>query len=118
MEKNDYFYFLIFFSDYDKYEWRLGRPFVNKYNFMIDQDGKKVMFYSEKEEVSLPGVQSKSLVVLLVVLIIIFLLLGFFFGRKIYKSKFKKPINILDDNFDYTIDPNNNEIEMSKKLSD
>ena len=118
VEKNDYFYFLIFFSDYNKYEWRLGRPFVNKYNFMIDQDGKKVMFYSEKEEVSLPGVQSKSLVVLLVVLIIIFLLLGFFFGRKIYKSKFKKPINILDDNFDYTIDPNNNEIEMSKKLSD
>ena len=118
VEKDDYFYFLIFFSNYQKYDWRLGRPFVNKYNFMMDQDGKKVLFYSEKEEISLPGVQSKSLVVILIILIIVFLVLGFVFARRIYKSKFKKPMNILEDNFEYTIDPNNSEIEMSKKLYD
>ena len=118
VEKNDYFYFLIFFNNYQKYDWRLGRPFVNKYNFMMDQDGKKVLFYSEKEEIILPGVQSKSLVVILIILIIVFLVLGFVFARRIYKSKFKKPINILDDNFEYTIDSNNSEIEMSKKLYD
>ena len=116
VEKDDYFYFLIFFSNFQKYDWRLGRPFVNKYNFMVDQDGKKVMFYSEKEEISLPGVQSKSLVIILIVLIIIFLGLGFFFARRIYKSKFKKPINIIDDTFEYTEEQNNNEIEMSKRL--
>ena len=115
VEKDDYFYFLIFFSNYQKYEWKLGRPFVNKYNFMVDQDGKKVMFYSEKEEVSLPGVQSKSLVVILIVLIIIFLCLGFFFARKIYKSKFKKHINVIEEPFEYHPEQNN-EIEMSKKL--
>ena len=118
VEKDDYFYFLIFFSNYQKYDWRLGRPFLNKYNFMMDQDGKKVLFYSEKEEISLPGVQSKSLVVILIILIIVFLVLGFVFARRIYKSKFKKPMNILEDNFEYTIDPNNSEIEMSKKLYD
>jgi hypothetical protein len=118
VEKNDYFYFLIFFNNYQKYDWRLGRPFVNKYNFMMDQDGKKVLFYSEKEEIILPGVQSKSLVVILIILIIVFLVLGFVFARRIYKSKFKKPMNILEDNFEYTIDPNNSEIEMSKKLYD
>ena len=118
VEKDDYFYFLIFFSNYQKYDWRLGRPFVNKYNFMVDQDGKKVMFYSEKEEISLPGVQSKSLVVILIILIIIFLGLGFFFARRIYKSKFKKPINILEDTFEYTQEQDKNEIEMSKKLYD
>ena len=84
----------------------------------MDQDGKKVLFYSEKEEISLPGVQSKSLVVILIILIIVFLVLGFVFARRIYKSKFKKPMNILEDNFEYTIDPNNSEIEMSKKLYD
>ena len=118
VEKDDYFYFLIFFSNYQKYDWRLGRPFLNKYNFMMDQDGKKVLFYSEKEEISLPGVQSKSLVVILIILIIVFLVLGFVFARRIYKSKFKKPMNILEDNFEYTIEPNNSEIEMSKKLYD
>ena len=118
VEKPDYYYFLIFFSDYSKYEWRLGRPFVNKYNFMLDQDGKKIMFYSEQEKIELPGVQSKSLVILLIVLIIIFLLIGIFLGRKIYKTKIKKHINILDDNFDYSLESENKEIEMSKKLYD
>ena len=116
VEKDNYFYFLIFFSDYNKYDWRLGRPFLKKYNFMLDQDGKKILFYSEKEEISLPGVQSKSLVFLLIILIIIFLFVGILLARKIYKTKIKKHMNILDDNFDYSIQPANNEIEMSKKL--
>lgn len=49
VEKEDYFYFLIFFSDYNKYDWRLGRPFMNKYNFMVDQDGKKYYFILKKK---------------------------------------------------------------------
>lgn len=116
VEKEDYFYFLIFFSDYNKYDWRLGRPFMNKYNFMVDQDGKKILFYSEKEDVVIPGVKSKSLVILLIALIMIFLLLGVFLARKIYKTKIKKQLNILDDNFEYSMEQNNSEIEMTKKL--
>ena len=116
VEKEDYYYFLIYFSDYHKYTWILGKPFLNKYNFMFDQDAKKILFYSEKEEIVLPGVQSTTLIVLLIILIIIFLFLGFFFARKIYKTKFKKHINILDDNFDYSIQAEKNEIEMSKKI--
>ena len=116
VEKKDYFYFLIFFSDYHKYVWRLGRPFLNKYNFMVDQEEKKVFFYSEKEEVVLPGFQSKYLVILLLILIIIFLFLGFFIARKLYRTKIKKHMNILDDNFDYTIQSSKSEIEMSKKI--
>ena len=116
VEKEDYYYFLIYFSDYHKYTWILGKPFLNKYNFMFDQDAKKILFYSEKEEIVLPGVQSTTLIVLLIILIIIFLFLGFFFARKIYKTKFKKHINILDNNFDYSIQAEKNEIEMSKKI--
>ena len=116
VEKDGYFYFLIFFGDYHKYVWRLGKPFLNKYNFMIDQDENKIFFYSEKEEVVLPGFQKKYLVVLLIILIIIFLLLGFLIGRKLYKTKIKKHMNILDDNFDYTIQSSKSEIEMSKKI--
>ena len=119
VEKDDYVYFLIFFNDFYKYDWRLGRPFLNKYNFMIDQDGKKVLFYSEKEEIVLPGLKKKSVVFLLIFLIIVFLLLGILLGRKIYKTKmYRKHANILEDNFDYTIqdESNNKEIEMSKKL--
>ena len=116
VEKGNYYYFLIFFSVYNKYDWRLGRPFLNKYNFMLDQDGKKILFYSEKEDIIIQGVQSRSLVFLLIVLIIIFSLVGILLARKIYKTKIKKHMNILDDNFDYSIQPTSNEIEMSKKL--
>ena len=119
VEKDDYFYFLIYFSDYSKYDWVLGSPFLKKYTFMVDQDGKKILFYSEKEEIDLPGMQKKSLVILLIALIIIFLMLGIFLARKIYKTKIKKHMNILDDNFDYSIQSSGNEgneIEMSKKL--
>ena len=83
---------------------------------MLDQDAKKILFYSEKEEVVLQGVQSTTLIILLIILIIIFLFLGFFFARKIYKTKFRKHMNFLDDNFDYSIEPEKNEIEMSKKM--
>ena len=116
VEKEDYYYFLIYFSDYYKYDWILGKPFLKKYNFMLDQDAKKILFYSEKEEVVLQGVQSTTLIILLIILIIIFLFLGFFFARKIYKTKFRKHMNFLDDNFDYSIEPEKNEIEMSKKM--
>ena len=120
VEKDDYVYFLIFFNDFYKYDWRLGRPFLNKYNFMVDQDGKKVLFYSEKEEIIVPGLQKKSLVFILIFLIVVFLLLGVLIGRKIYRTKIiRKHVNILDDNFDYSIQDDSNkntEIEMSKKL--
>jgi uncharacterized protein YneF (UPF0154 family) len=46
----------------------------------------------------------------------IFLLLGVFLARKIYKTKIKKQLNILDDNFEYSMEQNNSEIEMTKKL--
>jgi len=116
VEKGDYYYFLIFFSVYNKYDWRLGKPFLNKYNFMLDQDGKKILFYSEKEEVAIQGIQSKSLIILLIILIIIFLLIGILLARKIYKTKIKKHMNILEDNFEYSIQPASKEFEMSKKL--
>jgi len=77
---------------------------------------KKILFYSEKEYVVIPGVKSKSLVILLIALIMIFLLLGVFLARKIYKTKIKKQLNILDDNFEYSMEQNNSEIEMTKKL--
>ena len=83
---------------------------------MVDQDENKIFFYSEKEEVVLPGFQKKYLVILLIILIIIFLLLGFLIARKLYKTKIKKHMNILDDNFDYTIQASKSEIEMSKKI--
>ena len=57
-----------------------------------------------------------AIVGIIIVGLIIFLFVGILLARKIYKTKIKKHMNILDDNFDYTIQPANNEIEMSKKL--
>ena len=122
VEKENYFYFLIFFGySKDRYNWKLGRPFLNKYNFMVEQDGKKIFLYSEKEEeIIIPGIrkqsspikQKKPLLFLVIFLIILLLFLGFLFAKNINKVKIKKHKNILDDNLDYSLSSG---IEMTKK---
>lgn len=94
---------------------------MNKYNFMVEQDGKKIFLYSEKEEeIIIPGIrkqsspikQKKSLLFLVIFLIILMLFLGFLFAKNINKVKIKKHKNILDDNLDYSLSSG---IEMTKK---
>ena len=122
VEKENYYYFLIFFGySNNRYDWKLGKPFLDKYNFMVDQDGKKILFYSEKQkDVIIPGVQNisvsgqnkKSLILLVILLIIIVLILCAFLGKNIHKTKIRKHKNIFDNNLEYSLSSG---IEMTKK---
>ena len=44
IEKYDKIVLMIFFDDYP-YEWYLGKPFLRKYSFLIQQDSNIVGFY-------------------------------------------------------------------------
>ena len=88
---------------------------------MIDQDGKKILFYSEKQkDIIIPGIQNisvsgqnkKSLILLVILLIIIVLILCAFLGKNIHKTKIRKHKNIFDNNLEYSLSSG---IEMTKK---
>jgi len=124
VEKDDYYLFLIFFGySKNKYNWQLGRPFLNKYNFMIDQDGKKIYLYSKKEEEkdflspeiqkqSESVIQKKAIIVFAVILIIIVLIFGFVLLKKLNMTKIKKHKNIFEEDLNYSLSSG---IEMIKK---
>jgi hypothetical protein len=123
IEKDEYVFCLMIFDDYKKYEWKLGKPFIKKYAFMLDQDGKTLYFYSVIDEVIIQGVKSTGLIFMIFVLLIVFSFLGFILGRKIYRSKYKKHANVLEDSFEYNSSDDfkyekgkGSEIEMRNKL--
>ena len=118
IEKNGYIFCLIIFDDFKRYQWTLGKPFLKKYHFMIEQDAKKIYFYSKKDEIVIPGMKKNFLYFVVILLSAIFLVLGIILGRKIYRINSVKPINVLDDDFDY-FTPQKTEtkmIEMSNHL--
>ena len=49
LKKNGKLYFLVTFGNGWKwyYSWTLGKPFMKKYNFLFDQDGKQILYYNE-----------------------------------------------------------------------
>ena len=122
VEKDGYVFCLMIFDDYKKYEWKLGKPFVKKYAFMLDQDGKTLYFYSVIDKVIIQGVKSAGLIFMIFVLLIVFSFLGFILGRKIYRSKYKKHANVLEESFEYNssdefkYEKPSKEIEMKNKL--
>lgn len=122
IEKNGYIYCLMVFDDFKKNSWRLGKPFLDKYTFMIDEEAKKILFYSVKDQIKVRGMKKSSLVAVTFFLVIIFSFLGFILARKIYRIHIRKIRNILDDDFEYNTPEkkykNRRNIEMSKKLYD
>ena len=49
LKKNGKLYFLIIFGINWKwqYSWTFGKPFMKKYNFLYDQDGKQIFYYDK-----------------------------------------------------------------------
>lgn len=87
-EKNDYVYFLLFYSSSQKNKWILGKPFLKKYPFVFDPDLKNVGFYSS---FLLTGIKYKTIIKIAIILCVIFVIIGLLVGRKKYKiHKIKK----------------------------
>ena len=109
IEKYDKIVLMIFFDDYP-YEWYLGKPFLRKYSFLINQDSKIVGFYKRDETKNKNSNDNDNIknnedyillkIILIVIGIIILLSLGIFIGKYFYKGKTKKK-NIIDEDYDY-----------------
>ena len=117
LKKNGKLYFLIVFGQNWKwhYSWTLGKPFMKKYNFLFDQDGKQIYYYEKKESESL--VENKSFIIFLYIgifiLLIVIGLLGYYLFKLIKQRK--KMLYELDDEFDYNADSNNEDNKNMNK---
>ena len=87
-KKDEYVYFLLFYSSSQKSKWTLGKPFLKKYPFIFNPDSKEIGFYSS---FLLNGIKFKTVFIIVVVFSIIFIIIGLLIGRKKYKiHKIKK----------------------------
>ena len=111
LKKNGKLYFLVAFGQTWRwmYHWKLGKPFMKKYNFVFDEDGKQILYYEPIESPSI--METKNFAVFIwigigVLVVIIGVLI--FVLTRILKER-KKLMYELEDDFDYTTGDNNNE---------
>jgi len=100
VEKDGKYFFLIVFpvNDNNKY-WKLGKPFLKKFQFIFDQDKKLIGFY--KNIYNNIYNNDIKIIFLFFLCIIIILLLGIFIFIFQKNNKRRKRINEIDDGFDY-----------------
>ena len=114
-------YFLIIYDKFRPNFWMLGKIFLEKYLFNFDMETKRISFYKDKnnigsdtnkEENSLNKILLTNLIWLLIV--IVTGVVGFLIGKKLYKSIRKKRAYELDDNYDYSLNGENNSKDNEK----
>ena len=102
-EKGNFIFFKIFFDEKDEYMWRLGKPFLVKYFFSFNFEGKTISFYDigENKDVNDKLLSNKTILIILIVIIlgIVFLIVGYFFGKYIFicKKKNKKAEELIEN---------------------
>ena len=114
-EKDDYVYFLLFYSTIQKNKWTLGKPFLKKYPFIFNPDTKDIGFYSS---FLLTGVKFKTVLIITIFISVVFIIIGLLIGRKKYKiNKIKKQQalemtnNTISNSYYKSIEMNENNLE-------
>ena len=113
--EGNYIYLNILF-DYGKSYWVLGKPFSLKYQFVFDQDSKKIGLYKNvHKKIYINNNDKKyhldkiSKIFIIIVFSLCLIFLGFYLGKKIYQIKRKLRANEMDDNYDYINESNNDD---------
>ena len=112
IEKYDKLILLIFFEETGS-TWKMGKPFLKKYSFIMNHDMKTVGFYKNfgkiKDQATNNEKPKKNLALTIVVIalgVIVLVALGILIGKYLFKKR--KRINTIDDEYDYsgTMDDN------------
>ena len=98
-EKNNKYFFKIIF-DRNNNQWKLGKPFLQKYVFVYDYDSQDIGFYNNRD--SKESKMKKIINILIHIIIIVAILallycLGVFLGIKIY-NKAVDAEKVVDEN--------------------
>lgn len=103
------FFLIVFYKNNPTGSFILGKVFLQKYFFSFDNELKKIFFYKENNDnswntenikVELHWYNSNKAITFLIILIFIFSIIGFYTGRRVYKRRKKKIIE-LEDQYDF-----------------
>ena len=104
-------------------KWYLGKPFLKKYYFIINQEAKAIGLYrniindynpDKKKPSDKSFFKNTSFKIIIIIIQIIILLVSVIIIGKYYFGEKKKPINTMEDEYDYST--NNNEIFYSPNV--
>jgi hypothetical protein len=109
-KQDKYVYILLIFEENINTDWTLGLPFLQKYQFSVNVDSKKISFYKKFENYEKKNEDKKGYlyIILIIILFIILLVTGIYIGIIINKNKRKTRKNELNDNYDYVINNDKN----------
>ena len=110
-------YYLLVYDLYRPNEWYFGRTFLEKYAFNYNMEPKEIGFYkpgniNNKNKDKEDKDDSKNILIINLIwigVLIIVLVVFFFIGKKILSKMRKKRANELEDDYDYTVNGENNE---------
>ena len=110
IEKDGKYFFKIIFDKNNNMQWKLGKPFLQKYTLYYDYDAKTIGFYNQ----DLPGSKRRNIIsniflnIFYAIVICVFGYVGFFYGKKAYDKVRKRRIYEIDDNYEYKKDESTN----------
>ena len=122
--QNDKYYFLIIYSTFSGSYWKLGKPFLKKYQITLDLDSKKIFFYDtslkdDKKEDAAINKDNYLIhwreILLIVFCSILFIILLIVLIKKKKKNRKKRANELKDDDYEYTgIDNANQNTEANQ----
>ena len=124
--ENNKYYFLIIYSTFSGSYWKLGKPFLKKYQITLDLDSKLIYFYDsfkkynkenndKIEDGDLYTINLKE-ILLITLCCFLFVILFVVLIKGIKKSRKKRAHELKDDEYDYTGSDNINTDNESNKI--
>ena len=115
LEQGDYVYCLLYFQFYGN-DWKIGRPFLKKYQFSFNFDKKYIQYYVENEEPDL-GIPLYIFILAIIGTVVVlcicfYLLFKFYLKDKCFRKK--KVNELTDDDFEYTSKNDQNKENQDK----
>ena len=124
--ENNKYYFLIIYSTFSGSYWKLGKPFLKKYQITLDLDSKLIYFYDsfkkydkenndKIEDGDLYTINLKE-ILLITLCCFLFVILFVVLIKGIKKSRKKRANELKDDEYDYTGSDNINTDNESNNI--
>ena len=120
IKKGNYYFFLVIFGK-QRLTWDFGEPFFKKYKIIFDNENQIMNIYNKNFEsnnnIFFKIKNDKNFfisIIIIIILIFIIIIISFYFIKfLISMPRKKKPIELLDDNYEYI---SQSEYEKNNKL--
>ena len=94
--KGEYYFLIVFKNNYEPNNWIFGKPFLKKYDFVLDFDRKEIGFYGKSYSNSF---DSLWIIIIILIIIIIGIIYLIFKVSKNKKGKRMVTTELIDDHY-------------------